>query len=155
MNKPVVLEIGPMRMKALLYLCLSMVSCGALAETTAVFSNSSSLIAAARFTPPRAYRVGLPDAALYTAIVSYRVLDFFSTQPCVHSSYCKEEELPQFVVNTKPGFAAFEFCAAAGEIVSSYALHRRGHGRLARTFDAFSVASGALAVSHNYAITAR
>jgi hypothetical protein len=123
----------------------------AVAETS-VFSRSSNLIQAARFTPPRPYHIGALDASLYAGVVAYRALDYLSTEPCVHSLYCEEKELPQFVVNTKPGFIAFEASAAATEIASSYLLHRRGHGKAARAFDAFSIGSGSWGVEHNYAL---
>jgi hypothetical protein len=107
------------------------------------------------FSHAGAYHLDLIDYSLYGAVITYRALDFFSTEPCVHSHYCEEKELPQFVVNTKPGFIAFEASATATEIISSYLLHRRGHGRMARTIDVFSIGSGAWAVDHNYTLKTR
>jgi hypothetical protein len=93
----------------------------------------------------------LLDAGLYTSVVAWRTLDFFSTEQCIHSPNCYESELPTWLVESKPAFIAFEGGSAAGEIVASRWLHARGHGRLARLLDLVSVTGGTWAVAHNYA----
>jgi hypothetical protein len=95
---------------------------------------------------------GLIDGALYTSIITWRTMDFFSTEQCIHSPNCSERELPTWLVQSRPAFATFEIASAAGEIMASRWLHAHGHGRLARACNIVSVSSGTWAVAHNYAV---
>jgi hypothetical protein len=95
------------------------------------------------------------DTALYTSVVAWRTLDYFSTEQCLRSAHCRESQLPAWLVQSKPTFIAFEAGSAAGEIVASRWLHARGHGRMARTLDMVSVTCGTWSVAHNYAIQSR
>jgi hypothetical protein len=139
---------------ALAVICCTL-TVGASGETTAAWSSSSHLLPIAPASSANSYRVGMVDGALYAGVVAYRTLDYLSTEPCVHSLYCEEKELPHFVVDTKPGFIVFESSATAIEIASSYLLHRRGHGKMARALDLISISSGAWAVQHNYGLRSR
>ncbi len=100
----------------------------------------------------RAYRLTFLDSALYTSVLAYRAMDYFSSLPCLHSRYCGEAELPHAVVATRPGFAVFEVGMAATEIGSSWWLHRHGRGNLARAMDVFSISTGTWGVVHNYSV---
>jgi hypothetical protein len=95
------------------------------------------------------------DTALYTSVVVWRTLDYFSTEQCLRSANCRESQLPAWLVQSKPTFIAFEAGSAAGEIVASRWLHARGHARMARAFDLVSVTCGTWSVAHNYAIQSR
>jgi hypothetical protein len=95
------------------------------------------------------------DTALYTSVVAWRTLDYFSTEQCLRSANCREGQLPAWLVQSKPTFIAFEAGSAAGEIVASRWLHARGHARMARAFDLVSVTCGTWSVAHNYAIQHR
>jgi hypothetical protein len=97
----------------------------------------------------------LLDTALYTSVVAWRTLDYFSTEQCLRSANCREGQLPAWLVQSKPTFIAFEAGSAAGEIVASRWLHARGHSRMARAFDLVSVSCGTWSVAHNYAIQHR
>jgi hypothetical protein len=101
---------------------------------------------------PKNRAPALIDTALYTSVLAWRTMDFFSTEQCIHSPHCSERELPTWLVQSRPAFATFEIASAAGEIMASRWLHAHGHGRLARACDIVSVSSGTWAVAHNYAV---
>ncbi len=132
---------------------------GLLAASSELVSSSAQMVRSApsissrsRSAPARAYRLTPLDSALYTSMLAYRTMDYFSSQPCLHSMFCGEGELPHYVVATKPGFVAFEAGMAAGEIGSSLWLHRHGHGKLARTVDVFSISTGTWGMVHHYGV---
>lgn len=112
--------------------------------------STSQLEPAAALPGKRAPR--LLDTALYSSVIAWRTLDFFSTEQCLRSTNCSESQLPAWLVERKPAFAAFEAGSAAGEIAASRWLHARGHSHMARALDLVSVSCGTWSVAHNYAI---
>ena len=122
------------------------------AEASDSFSTSAAIPEPPPPGVPKRYRIGLIDGSLYTSIIAYRTLDFFSSQPCLHSHFCAEGQLPALVVETKPTFITFEAAMAFGEIGTSLWMHHHGRGKMARAIDLFSVSTGASVVHHNYAV---
>ena len=142
----------------LLALCFLLLACrsasGEPAPTAPVPSYSSSLhpvIAAAqsRISLPEQGRPHLLDGALYASIATYRTLDYFSTRRALAGG-AHEVILPQWVVNNRGTFIAFEGLATATEVGGSIWLIRHGHRRMARAANAVSIGLGMQAVVNNY-----
>jgi hypothetical protein len=136
----------------LLALCC-LLACAS-ADTAPVPGYSSSLrpiIAAApvRVSLPERGRPHLLDDALYASIASYRTLDYFSTRRALAGG-AHEVILPQWVVNNRGTFIAFEGLATVGEVSGSLWLIRHGHRRMARAANIMSVGLGVQAVVNNY-----
>jgi hypothetical protein len=102
-------------------------------------------------------RVSLPqqatphlfDVGLYASLATYRTLDYFSTRRAIAGG-AREMVLPQWVVENRGTFIAFEGLATASEVGSSVWLIRHGHRRMARTMNVVSIGLGLQAVAHNY-----
>jgi hypothetical protein len=109
------------------------------------------VIAAARVrvSLPEQGRPHLLDDALYASLAGYRTLDYFSTRRALAGG-AHEVILPQWVVDNRSTFIAFEGLATASEIGGSVWLIRHGHRRMARTMNAVSIGLGVQAVVHNY-----
>ena len=139
----------------LLALCFLLACASASGESAAsapVPSFSSSLhpvIAAARIRLPEQGRPHLLDSALYASIASYRTLDYLSTRRALAGG-AHEVVLPQWVVNNRGTFIAFEGLATASEVSGSVWLIRHGHRRMARAMNAVSIGLGVQAVVNNY-----
>jgi hypothetical protein len=124
------------------------------APSATVPSYSSSLrpvIAAApvRLSLPRKATPHLLDLGLYASLASYRTLDYLSTRRAIAGG-AREMVLPQWVVENRGTFIAFEGLATASEVGSSVWLIRHGHRRMARTMNVVSIGLGFQAVVHNY-----
>jgi hypothetical protein len=121
------------------------------APAPAYSSSLRPVIAAARVrvSLPEQGRPHLLDDALYASLAGYRTLDYFSTR-CALAAGAHEVILPQWVVDNRGTFIAFEGLAAASEIGGSVWLIRHGHRRMARTMNAVSIGLGVQAVVHNY-----
>lgn len=89
------------------------------------------------------------DGALYASIATYRTLDYFSTRRALAGG-AREVVLPQWVVNNRGTFIAFEGLATASEVGGSVWLIRHGHRRMARAVNAMSIGLGVQAVVNNY-----
>lgn len=109
------------------------------------------MIAAAsvRIPLPEQGKPHLLDDALYASILSYRALDYFSTRRALAGG-AHEVILPQWVVENRGTFIAFEGLATASEIGGSVWLIRHGHRRMARTMNVVSIGLGTQAVVNNY-----
>jgi hypothetical protein len=124
------------------------------APSVPVPSYSSSLrpvIAAApvRVSIPQQARPHLLDLGLYASLASYRTLDYLSTRRAIAGG-AREMVLPQWVVENRGTFIAFEGLATASEVGSSVWLIRHGHRRIARTMNVVSIGLGVQAVVNNY-----
>jgi hypothetical protein len=64
-------------------------------------------------------------------LVASRALDWASTEECLRRSWCHEGELPNALVHSKPGLAAFEASMAALGIYAQHEIGKHGHRRLA------------------------
>ena len=142
----------------LLALCFFLLACasasGEPATAASVPSYSSSLrpvIAAAQrpISLPEQGRPHLLDGALYASIAPYRPLDYFSTRRALAGG-AREVVLPQWVVNNRGTFIAFEGLATASEVGGSVWLIRHGHRRMARAVNVMSIGLGVQAVVNNY-----
>ena len=141
----------------LLVLCFLLACKSALAESAATETDlpySSSLqpvIAASRvrISLPEQQRPHLFDDALYASIASYRTLDYLSTRRALAGG-AREVILPQWVVDNRGTFIAFEGFATASEVGGSVWLIRHGHRRMARAMNAVSIGLGVRTVVHNY-----
>jgi hypothetical protein len=89
------------------------------------------------------------DGALYASIATYRTLDYFSTRRALAGG-AREVVLPQWVVNNRGTFIAFEGLATASEVGGSVWLIRHGHRRMARAVNVMSIGLGVQAVVNNY-----
>jgi hypothetical protein len=109
------------------------------------------VIAAApvRIRLPEEGRPHLLDDALYTSIAGYRALDYFSTRRALAGG-AHEVILPQWVVNNRGTFIAFEGLATASEVGGSVWLIRHGHRRMARAMNTVSIGLGVRSVINNY-----
>jgi hypothetical protein len=121
------------------------------APTPAYSSSLRPVIAAARVrvSLPEQGRPRLLDDALYASLAGYRTLDYLSTRRALAGG-AHEVILPQWVVNNRGTFIAFEGLATASEIGGSMWLIRHGHRRMARTMNAVSIGLGVQAVVNNY-----
>lgn len=127
---------------------------GEAAPSAPVPSYSSSLhpvIATApmRISLPEQGRPHLLDLGLYASVASYRTLDYLSTRRALAGG-ARERVLPQWVVENRGTFIAFEGLATASEIGGSIWLIRHGHRRVARTMNVVSIGLGVQAVVNNY-----
>jgi hypothetical protein len=121
------------------------------APTPTYSSSLRPVIAAARVrvSLPEQERPHLLDDALYASLTGYRTLDYFSTRRALAGG-AHEVILPQWVVDNRGTFIAFEGLATASEIGGSVWLIRHGRRRMARTMNAVSIGLGVQAVVHNY-----
>jgi hypothetical protein len=141
----------------LLVLCCLLACTSALGEpapsapTPAYSSSLRPVVAAARvrISLPEQGKPHLLDDALYASLAGYRTLDYFSTRRALAGG-AHEVILPQWVVDNRSTFIAFEGLATVSEIGGSVWLIRHGHRRMARTMNAVSIGLGVQAVAHNY-----
>ena len=121
------------------------------APTPAYSSSLRPIIAAApiRIRLPEQGRPHLLDDVLYTSIAGYRTLDYLSTRRALAGG-AHEVILPQWVVENRGTFIAFEGLATATEIGGSVWLIRHGHRRIARAMNVMSIGLGTQAVVNNY-----
>ena len=121
------------------------------APTPSYSSSLRPIIAAApiRIRLPEQGRPHLLDDALYTSIAGYRTLDYLSTRRALAGG-AHEVILPQWVVENRGTFIAFEGLATATEIGGSVWLIRHGHRRIARAMNVMSIGLGTQAVVNNY-----
>jgi len=64
-------------------------------------------------------------------VVASRALDWASTEECLRRSWCHEGELPNALVHSKPGLAAFEVSMAGLGIFAQHEIGKHGHRKLA------------------------
>jgi hypothetical protein len=64
-------------------------------------------------------------------VVASRALDWASTEECLRRSWCHEGELPNALVRSKPGLAAFEASMSAFGIFAQHEIGKHGHRKLA------------------------
>jgi hypothetical protein len=121
------------------------------APTPSYSSSLHPIISAARVrvSLPQQGRPHLLDGALYASIATYRTLDYFSTRRALAGG-AREVVLPQWVVNNRGTFIAFEGLATASEVGGSVWLIRHGHRRIARATNLMSIGLGTQAVVNNY-----
>ena len=121
------------------------------APTPSYSSSVRPIIAAApiRIRLPEQGRPHLLDDVLYTSIAGYRTLDYLSTRRALAGG-AHEVILPQWVVENRGTFIAFEGLATATEIGGSVWLIRHGHRRIARAMNVMSIGLGTQAVVNNY-----
>jgi hypothetical protein len=123
------------------------------APSAPVPSYSSSLHPVIATAPAR---LSLPqetphllDFGLYASIAGYRTLDYLSTSRALAGG-AREKVLPQWVVDNRGTFIAFEGLATASEVGGSVWLIRHGHRRIARTMNLVSIGLGTQTVVNNY-----
>ena len=119
---------------------------------TPTYSSSlRPVISAARvrISLPEQGKPHLLDGALYASIAGYRTLDYFSTRHALAGG-AHEVVLPQWVVNNRGTFIAFESLATVSEVSGSIWLIRHGHRRMARAMNSVSIGLGVQAVVNNY-----
>jgi len=146
-----------LRTLLLVLVCCNLIGRSGLAETVPdpaipLYSSSLNPIIAAHLAPmppPTQQNPHLLDHALYTSIATYRALDYFSTRRALAGG-AHEVILPQWVVDSRGTFIAFEGLASASEIGGSIWLVRHGHRRMARAMNMMSIGLGVSAVVHNY-----
>ncbi|HEY3990903.1 MAG TPA: hypothetical protein VGM02_16505 [Acidobacteriaceae bacterium] len=142
----------------LLLLCCLLLACksasGESPASAQALPYSSSLrpviaAAPARIALPQQGRPHLLDYTLYASIATYRTLDYFSTRHALAGG-AHETVLPQWVVENRGTFIAFEGLATAGEVGGSVWLIHHGHRRMARAVNVVSIGLGVQAVANNY-----
>jgi hypothetical protein len=65
------------------------------------------------------------------SVVASRALDWASTEECLRRSWCHEGELPNVLVHSKPGLAAFEASMAGLGIFAQHEMEKHGHRKMA------------------------
>jgi hypothetical protein len=92
------------------------------------------------------------DYALAAGVFVARAGDWASTEECLRRPYaqCHEVELPNALVHSKAGFAAFSFGVSAASFVFQYELTKHGHRTIARVFTAAHIGMASATVIHNY-----
>ena len=146
----------------LLLLCCLLACASASGEpapSAPVPSYSSSLhpviaAAPARLSLQRQERPHLLDLGLYASVAGYRTLDYLSTRRALAGG-AREEMLPQWVVDNRGTFIAFEGLATASEVGGSVWLIHHGHRRIARTMNLVSIGLGTKTVVNNYTVPLR
>jgi hypothetical protein len=135
--------------------CCSCISGWAVAESipdsvARIQSISSTMVAhPVTLSLPAQRNPGLLDDALYASIASYRTLDYFSTRRALAGG-AHELILPEWVVDNRGRFIAFEALASGAEIGGSMWLIRHGHRHMARATNIISIGLGVRAVVNNY-----
>jgi hypothetical protein len=94
-------------------------------------------------------KIHFADYAAFSAVGTYRVLDYTSTRRGLALGG-HEEILPNFVATSPVRLGLFEGMATAGEIAGSVYLIRHGHRKLARFENYVSIGLGSVNVAHNY-----
>lgn len=102
-----------------------------------------------RVSLPEQGKPHLLDDAFYASIAGYRTLDYISTRRALAGG-AHEVVLPQWVVNNRGTFIAFESLATVSEVTGSIWLIRHGHRRMARAMNIMSIGMGVQAVANNY-----
>jgi hypothetical protein len=128
------------------------VAFGATEPSTPVgFSSSAMPMVVAQASGVRIARSRVEplDLALYSAIASYRALDYVSTRRALRAG-AQETELPQWVVDRPQTLAGFEALATVAEAGASVWLIRHGHRGAARTFNSISISLGTNTVTNNF-----
>jgi hypothetical protein len=103
-------------------------------------------------TLPRPHVFHAADYALAAGVFVARAGDWASTEECLRRPYaqCHEVELPNALVHSKAGFAAFSFGVSAASFVFQYELTKHGHRTIARVFTAAHIGMASATVIHNY-----
>jgi hypothetical protein len=103
-------------------------------------------------TLPRPHVFHATDYALAAGVFVARAGDWASTEECLRRPYaqCHEVELPNALVHSKAGFAAFSFGVSAASFVFQYELTKHGHRTIARVFTAAHIGMTSATVIHNY-----
>ncbi len=104
--------------------------------------------------PIHGAKLGLTDWSLAGSVLVNRALDWISTEECLRRPYqrCHEGELPNALVQSKTGFAAFEFSTSVLSVFCAYEMTKHGHRRLARIGQAIDSGLVAGTVERNYRI---
>lgn len=91
------------------------------------------------------------DWAAASAVYATHTADYLSTEQGVREPQrFKEANLPQALVRSHAGLAAYEFGMASLEVYAQYELSRHGHRTLARIAQSMNVSFTAGVVAHNY-----
>lgn len=106
-----------------------------------VLIGASLTVNAQDLRKPDAHDFNAYDYMLYGGIVGYRMADYVTTENAL-SHGGVEGVLPEALVQSKAGFAAYSLGLAALEISGSVYLHKHHHQRLARFADTVSVVMG-------------
>jgi hypothetical protein len=83
--------------------------------------------------PEALHSVGMNRTSFLLAggLVASRALDWASTEECLRRSWCHEGELPNGLVHSKPGLAAFEASLTALGIFAQHEMEKHGHRKMA------------------------
>jgi len=91
------------------------------------------------------------NLALFSAITVSRLADVHSTYRNMRLGY-PEAELPQALVNSRPGFVAFSLGLVGANVGAAYLFHRTGHHKLERATSYIHFAVITTSAARNYAI---
>ncbi|HXZ81380.1 MAG TPA: hypothetical protein VEG30_15735 [Terriglobales bacterium] len=100
--------------------------------------------------PPHHF-VDRENVALFGAITMSRLADVHSTYRNMRLGY-PEAELPQALVNSRPGFVAFSLGMVGANVGAAYLFHRAGHHKLERATSYIHFAVITASAARNYAI---
>jgi hypothetical protein len=93
------------------------------------------------------------DWALSVGVFATHAADYLSTEQGVREpSRFREANLPQALVHSHVGLAAYEFASAGLEVWGAYELTKMGHRRMARVVQAVNIGYTAKTVTRNYEI---
>jgi len=91
------------------------------------------------------------NISLFSAIAVSRMADVHSTYRNMRLGY-PEAELPQALVNSRPGFVAFSLGMVGANVGAAYLFHRAGHHKLERATSYIHFAVITASAARNYAI---
>jgi hypothetical protein len=86
------------------------------------------------------------------SLVASRALDWATTEECLRRPWCHEGELPNILVHSKAGLAAFEASTSGLSIFAQYEMAKHGHKNLASMGQFVSVSMIFAQDAHNYSI---
>ena len=85
--------------------------------------------------PQAAHKLPAYDRTVWIVIAGAHTADYFLTEDCIHLPMCHEAVLPPWIWRHKTALALTEAGMTAVQIELSRELRRRGHRKLARTWD--------------------
>ena len=132
--------------------CSSMAPPSSTGNPGSVYTNCKTAVALALLCTAFAYGSDLPETpkpkpvmtktSLLVAgsLVASRALDWATTEECLRRPWCHEGELPNILVHSKAGLAAFEASTSGLSIFAQYEMAKHGHKNLASMVSSFQSA---------------
>jgi hypothetical protein len=102
--------------------------------------------------PPSSSVFHKTDWTISAALFVAHLGDYTSTEQGVRQPRFRESVLPQALVHSHAGLAAYEFGTASLEVLCQYELTKHGHRRMARIAQIANIDFTTRTVAHNYEV---